>query len=221
MITVYAASSLKDVFTLLGKEFSAAHPGTTVVFSFGSSSTLAQQLTQGAPADVFASASKTTMQTAVTAGSVTTSRVFATNVLEIATPPDDPGHVSALADLARSGVKVAVCQPAVPCGAGAAELFTKAGLSVTSVSQEADVKSVLTKVELGEVDAGVVYVTDVKAAGAKVRGIEIPTASNVSTSYPIGVVTASTEQAAAAEFVAFVLSSAGRQTLAAAGFGGP
>ena len=220
-ITVYAASSLKDVFSLLGKNFSAAHPGTDVVFSFGASSTLGTQIAQGAPADVFASASKATMQAAITAGSLTSSQVFATNVLEVATPPDDPGKVSALGDLARAELKVAVCQPAVPCGAAATQLFAKAGLAVTPVSQEADVKAVLTKVELGEVDAGVVYVTDVLAAGSKVRGVPIPASANVSTSYPIGVVNASKEQAVAAEFVAFVLSPAGRAALGAAGFGGP
>ena len=218
-ITVYAASSLKDVFTLLGKNFSAANPGTTVTFSFGASSTLGQQLAQGAPADVFASASNNTMQAAVTAGAVSSFSVFATNVLEVATPPDNPGQVQALSDLARAGVTVAVCQPAVPCGAAATQLFAKAGLTVHPVSQEVDVKAVLTKVTLGEVDAGVVYVTDVLAAGAKVHGVLIPAGSNVSTSYPIGVVTASKEQATAAAFVAYVLSPAGSAALTAAGFG--
>ena len=218
-ITVYAASSLKDVFTLLGKNFSAANPGTTVTFSFGASSTLGQQLAQGAPADVFASASNSTMQAAVTAGAVSSFSMFATNVLEVATPPDNPGQVQALSDLARAGVTVAVCQPAVPCGAAATQLFAKAGLTVHPVSQEVDVKAVLTKVTLGEVDAGVVYVTDVLAAGAKVHGVLIPAGSNVSTSYPIGVVTASKEQATAAAFVAYVLSPAGSAALTAAGFG--
>ena len=218
-ITVYAASSLKDVFTLLGKNFSTANPGTTVTFSFGASSTLGQQLAQGAPADVFASASNNTMQAAVTAGAVSSFSVFATNVLEVATPPDNPGQVQALSDLARAGVTVAVCQPAVPCGAAATQLFAKAGLTVHPVSQEVDVKAVLTKVTLGEVDAGVVYVTDVLAAGTKVHGVLIPADTNVSTSYPIGVVTASKEQTTAAAFVAYVLSPAGSAALTAAGFG--
>ena len=220
-LTVYAASSLKDVFTLLAKDFAAAHPGVEVVFSFGASSTLAQQLEQGAPADVFASASPSTMETAVTAGAVKNPAIFATNVLAVATPTDNPAHVTALADLAQASVKVAVCQPAAPCGAGALKLFAKAGLAVHPVSEEPDVKSVLAKVELGEVDAGIVYSTDVLAAGSKVHGVSISASSNVATSYPIGLVTSSNQQATAAEFVSYVLSSDGRKALLAAGFGSP
>jgi len=217
-ITVFAAASLTEVMTTIARQFEAAHPGTTVTLSFGSSSTLATQITQGAPADVFAAASTATMQTVVDAGAAAAPVPFARNVLEIAVPPDNPGHVAALADLASSDVTVALCQPEVPCGAAATAVLAKAGLTVRPVTLEADVKATLTKVELDEVDAGLVYATDVRAAGAKVRGIEIPADVNATTSYPIATVAASTEPALAAAFVDYVLSAGGASVLTAAGF---
>ena len=220
-LEVFAAASLKESFTRLGNEFQAAHPGVSVVFNFGPSNGLALQITQGAPADVFAAASPDTMQTVVSAGDATDPRTFATNVLEGATPPDNPSDVTALADLARPGVKVAVCQAQVPCGAAATALFAKNRLTVHPVTYEVDVKAVLTKVQLGEVDAGLVYTTDVHAAGTQVRGVPIPVADNVSTTYPIAALTTSPDRAAAEAFVAFVLSPAGTSALAAAGFAGP
>ena len=220
-LEVFAAASLKESFTRLGNEFHAAHPGVSVVFNFGPSNGLALQITQGAPADVFAAASPDTMQTVVSAGDATDPRTFATNVLEVATPPDNPAGVTSLADLARPGVKVAVCQAQVPCGAAATALFAKNRLTVHPVTYEVDVKAVLTKVQLGEVDAGLVYTTDVHAAGTQVRGVPIPAADNVSTTYPIAALTTSPDRAAADAFVAFVLSPAGTSALAAAGFAGP
>jgi molybdate transport system substrate-binding protein len=220
-VTVLAASSLTGAFTTLGKQFEAAHPGTTVKFSFAASSALAQQITQGAPADVFASASPTNMQQVVSGGGATTSTDFVKNVMEIAVPPKNPAGITGVADLARKGVKVALCQAQVPCGATAAKVFANAKLKVTPVTEEADVKSVLAKVTLGEVDAGVVYVTDVLAAGSQVKGIEIPAAVNASTEYPIAALTKAPNQAGAAAFVAYVLSSAGSSVLTAAGFQAP
>jgi molybdate transport system substrate-binding protein len=217
-ITVFAASSLKEAFTTIGQQFEAADPGAKVTFNFGPSSTLATQITQGAPADVFAAASTKTMDTVVSGGAASGPQTFATNTMQIATPPKPTVPVTSLADLAKPGVKVAVCQKDVPCGVAADKLFTQNNLTVTPVSQEVDVKAVLAKVALGEVDAGVVYVTDVKAAGDKVVGVTIPSDQNVTTKYPIVAIKASAQASTAAAFVAYVLSPAGQQVLAAAGF---
>lgn len=220
-ITVFAAASLTESFTTLGHSFEAAHPGTKVTFNFGASSTLAVQINQGAPADVFASAAPTNMQQVVGAGSAAGSTTFAVNKMEIAVPRGNPGHVSGLADLARAGVKVALCQAQVPCGATAAKVFANAHLTVKPVTREADVKSTLAKVTVGEVDAGLVYVTDVKAAGTKVKGIAIPDAVNATTDYPIAALTHAHNAAVAQAFVAYVESPAGEAVLSAAGFGKP
>ncbi len=220
-ITVFAASSLKGTFTELGQQFEAAHPGDTVKFSFGASSTLATQITSGAPADVFASAAPKNMNTVVSAGDASNPQDFAKNTAEVAVPPSNPGHVTSVSDLAKSSVKVALCQPQVPCGVVAAAVFKNAGITVKPVTLQPDVKSVLTQVELGNVDAGMVYVTDVMAAGSKVKGITIPASEDASTLYPIAAISNSKELSIAQAFVAFVLSPAGQQVLAAAGFEKP
>jgi molybdate transport system substrate-binding protein len=219
-VTVFAASSLKEAFTTLGAQFEALHPQAKVTFNFGASSTLATQIAQGGPADVFASASTTTMATVVAAGVAPAPHNLATNVLEIATPTKATVPVTGLADLAKPGVKVAVCQQDAPCGAAAVTLFDKNKLTVTPVSEEVDVKSVLSKVVLGEVDAGIVYVTDVKAAKDTVVGVEIPAADNVSTTYQIAAISTG-HTGVAGEFVDYVLSPEGQKVLAAAGFSGP
>src|SRR5215475_9404903 len=152
-ITVFAAASLTETFTQLGKQFDAAHPGDTVKFSFGPSSGLATQITSGAPADVFASASPKNMDTLVSAGDASGPQDFAKNIAEVAVPPSNPAHVASVTDLAKSSVKVALCQPQVPCGKVAAEVFTNAKITVKPVTLDPDVKSTLSKVELNEVDA--------------------------------------------------------------------
>ena len=220
-ITVFAAASLKETFTELGKQFEAAHPGDTVKFSFGASSALATQINSGAPADVFASASPKNMNQVVTAGNASNPQDFAKNVMEVAVPPSNPAKVTSVNDLAKSSVKTALCQPQVPCGVVAAEVFKNAKITVKPVTLQPDVKSVLTQVELGNVDAGVVYVTDVQAAGAKVKGVTIPADVNASTLYPIAVLTHSKEPSIAQAFVAYVLSPTGEQVLKAAGFAQP
>jgi molybdate transport system substrate-binding protein len=220
-ITVFAAASLKESFTALGRRFESEHPGTRVVFSFGPSSGLATQITQGAPADVFASASASTMAQVVDAAAASSPRVFAKNVMEIAVPVENPGHVAGLSDLARRDVQVALCQAAVPCGATAQKVLDAAHLAVRPVTQEVDVKAVLSKVTLGEVDAGVVYVTDVRAAGDKVKGIRIPDAVNAATAYPIATLSSSRNQATARAFADLVLSPEGARALTAAGFARP
>jgi molybdate transport system substrate-binding protein len=220
-ITVFAAASLQGAFTTIGNQFEAAHPGVRVTFSFGPSSGLATQITSGAPADVFASASPKNMQDVVSAGDAASPVTFANNVMEVAIPPKNPGHVSSVTDLGKSSVKVALCQPQVPCGVVAAEVFKNAKVTVKPVTLQPDVKSVLTQVELGNVDAGMVYVTDVKAAGAKVKGIVIPASENASTAYPIAPISKSSNLATARAFAAYVVSPAGESVLAAAGFQKP
>ena len=220
-VNVFAAASLKEAFTKLGRQFEAAHPGIKVVFNFGPSSGLATQINAGAPADVFASASSKNMDQVVTTGSAASPTNFASNVMEIAVPPKNPADVTLLSDLAKAAVKVALCQKAVPCGATAEKVFTNAKLTVTPITEEVDVKSVLAKVTLGEVDAGLVYVTDVLAAGDKVKGIQIPTDVNASTKYPIATLTKAPNKATARAFTNYVLSPDGASVLTAAGFAKP
>jgi molybdate transport system substrate-binding protein len=217
-ITVYAAASLTEAFTTIGTQFQAAHPGTKITFNFDASSTLATQIDQGAPADVFASAAPGTMTTVVQAGNAAAPTVFVTNRAEIATPPGNPKRIAAVADLARSGVKVALCDAAVPCGVVAASVLSKAGVSLTPASREENVKAALAKVEMNEVDAAIVYVTDVKAAGSKVVGVPIPDAQNASTQYPIAPLMHSRNRPLAQAFVGYVLSAAGIAVLTADGF---
>ena len=220
-VNVFAAASLTEAFTTIGKQFEAAHPGVKVVFNFGPSSGLAEQINQGAPADVFASASTKNMDQVVSAGGAITPTPFVKNVMEVAVPPSNPAHVASVNDLANKSVKVALCQSQVPCGTTAQKVFTNAKITVKPVTQEVDVKSVLAKVELGEVDAGVVYVTDVRSAGKKVKGIAISDSVNASTTYPIAALSKATNAAAAQAFVSYVLSSAGSDVLTAAGFEKP
>ena len=220
-LRVFAAASLTESFTTLGQQFEKAHPGTEVELNLGPSSGLAEQIASGAPADVFASASPATMDAVVEAGDAKDPQDFVRNSMEIAVPPGNPGKVTGLESLAGPGVKVALCQAQVPCGTVAAEVFANAGVSVKPATEEVDVKSVLTKVGLDEVDAGVVYVTDVRAAADTVTGIEIPADVNASTTYPIAVLEGSKHARQAREFVDFVRSADGTSVLGAAGFQTP
>jgi molybdate transport system substrate-binding protein len=220
-VNVFAAASLKEAFTKLGQQFQSTHTGVKIVFNFGPSSGLATQITQGAPADVFASASPKNMGQVVDAGAASSPKNFASNVMEVAVPTRNPAYITGLSDLAKPGVKVALCQSQVPCGVTAAKVFTKAKLTVKPVTQELDVKAVLTKVTLGEVDAGMVYVTDVRAAGTKVKGIQIPTDLNASTKYPIAALTKAANKAGARSFTDYVLSAEGAKVLSEGGFAKP
>lgn len=218
-ITVYAAASLEQTFTEVGSQFEAAHPGTSVRFSFAGSSDLAAQLQQGAPADVFASADTRNMDEVSDAGLTSTAPVaFATNRLEIAVPPGNPARISSLRDLTRPGVKVVVCAPQVPCGSASVKVEQAAGLSLEPVSEEQDVTDVLGKVVTGEADAGLVYVTDVRGAGDEVEGVEFPESSAAVNTYPVAVLNSSKNPALAAAFVDAVTGVAGQEVLAAAGF---
>lgn len=220
-ITVFAAASLTGSFTTLGKEFETANPGTKVTFSFGASSGLAQQIIAGAPVDVFASASEKNMSQVTDAGDAANPATFATNTAAIAVNPASATKVSSLGDLGKPGVKVALCQPEVPCGALAQTVLGQAYVTVQPVTLGLDVKSTLAYVTSGEADAAIVYVTDVKAAAGKVTGVDIPASVNSGTNYPIAPVKTGKNPALAAAFLSFVLSPAGQRVLAEAGFGPP
>lgn len=219
-LTVYAAASLRTTFTEIGEQFQDSHPGTTVTFNFAGSSDLVAQLQQGADADVFASADEANMVkvTDLMAGTPTT---FATNTMQIAVPPDNPANVTSFASLAAPGVQVVVCAPQVPCGAATVRIERTTGVTLTPVSQEQSVSDVLGKVTSGQADAGVVYVTDVLAAGDAVTGITIPATDNAVNTYPIAVLADSAQRSLAEQFEAFVAGPQGQQVLAAAGFGAP
>ncbi len=221
-LTVYAAASLTTTFEELAERFEESHDGVDVELSFAGSSDLVAQIQSGAPADVFASADEANMDK-LTADGLQGSepRVFATNTLQIATPPDDPAGVGSLADLADPDLNLVVCAPEVPCGAAAVRLAEEAGVTLAPDSEEQSVTDVLGKVTSGEADAGLVYVTDVVAAGDDVRGIDVPEARSVVNAYPIATVADSDEADLAQEFVDLVLGDEGQQVLADAGFGRP
>jgi len=218
-LVVFAATSLTDAFNKIGSQFEQANPGVSVKFNYNGSSSLATQITQGAPADVFASASPTNMKT-VTAQSLasTTPKDFASNQGEIMTEAGNPDHINSVADLASSSLKVVTCAPEVPCGALATAIFKNAGVTVKPVSQEQNVGGVVTKVTLGEADAGIVYVTDVKANSGKTTGVVIPAGQNQITDYPIAEIKGAPNAAAASAFMSYVLGSDGQQVLKSFGF---
>ncbi|MCX4576379.1 molybdate ABC transporter substrate-binding protein [Streptomyces sp. NBC_01571] len=218
-VTVFAAASLKESFTTLGKDFEKAHPGTKVTFNFGGSDTLAAGITGGAPADVFAAASPKTMAIVTDKSDAAgTPATFVRNQLEIATLPGNPDKVASLEDLTKSGLKVVLCDRTVPCGAAAQKALDASSLKLTPVSYEQDVKSALTKVELKEADAAVVYRTDVNAAGDKVEGVEFPESAKAINDYPIVLLKDAPNAAAAKEFIALVRSPEGQKVLTSAGF---
>ncbi|MGK8523668.1 molybdate ABC transporter substrate-binding protein [Nocardia asteroides] len=221
-VTVFAAASLTETFTELGHRFETAHPGVNVVYSFGASSALAEQIAQGAPADVFASAAPKNMQQVVDKGEVTAvPATFVRNRLEIAVPRGNPGGIAGLADFGRAELKIALCAEQVPCGAAAATVFRVAGVDPRPDTREADVKAALTKVKLGEVDAALVYRTDVRAAGAQVQGIAFPEAGKAINDYPVAPLAHAPNPVAAAAFVEFVRSDQARAVFAEAGFDAP
>jgi len=221
-LTVFAAASLTDVFTALGDRLEKGNRDLDVRFNFAGSDALATQITQGAPADVFASANEKQMKVVTGAGrGAADPTVFAENVLEIAVPQGNPGHVTGLADFENADLTLAVCAPTVPCGAATQAVFAAAGIDARPDTEETDVKAALNKVQLGEVDAALVYATDVRAAGDQVEGIEFPEADQAVNRYPICVLKAAPNPDAAQAFVDLVNSEQGRKALAAAGFRTP
>lgn len=218
-LVVFAAASLTDTFTELGERFEAENPGVTVTFSFGSSATLATQINEGAPVDVFASASPATMQTVTDAGNGEgTAAVFARNLLEIAVPAGNPGEVDGLDDFADPDLDIALCASEVPCGAAADKVFAAADIEPRPDTRESDVRATLTKVELGEVDAALVYRTDVDSANGKVEGIEFDEAEEAINDYLIVALKEAEEPGLAADWVEFIQSGEAQAVLEEAGF---
>jgi molybdate transport system substrate-binding protein len=221
-VVVFAASSLTDAFKAMGDAFTAKNPDAKVTFNFAGSSDLVTQIANGAPADVFVSADESNMKKVTDASENAGDPVIiARNSFEIIVGKGNPKGIAGLADLAKPDTIVVLCAAAVPCGKGAAAILSKAGITLTPKSLEDKVKGVVTKVTAGEADAGIVFVTDVKAAGAAAAGVEIPDASNVISKYPIVVTKASTNAATAKAFIDFVVSVDGQAILAKFGFLAP
>jgi len=221
-ITVFAASSLTDAFGRVGDQLTSRYPGAHISFNFGSSSTLATQIVNGAPADVFASADDVNMRKVTAAGLVDGSAtVFATNRLQIAVAPGNPKGIASLADLARRDLVVVLAAPSVPAGTYALEALDKAGVTLVPASQELDVRAVLNKVALGEADAGIVYVTDVMSAARRVTGVDIPEGQQVVARYPVVTLRDSRNQRLSSLFVGFLLGSDGQRVLDSFGFARP
>jgi len=218
-LVVFAATSLTDAFDQIGAQFHQANPGVTVKFNYNGSSSLATSINQGAPADVFASAAPSNMATVTDAGNAAGApKTFAANQGEIMVGKGNPDHITSVSQLANPAVKVVVCAPEVPCGAVATAIFKNADVSVKPVSEETNVGGVVTKVTLGEADAGIVYVTDVKANAAKATGVPIPAAENDTTEYPIAEVKGAPNASAATAFISYVLGPDGQKVLASFGF---
>jgi molybdate transport system substrate-binding protein len=221
-VTVFAGSSLTDAFGKIGDELMKANPGARFIFDFGSSSTLATQITNGAPADVFASADEANMQKVVDSGlAIGRPRTFATNELQIAVAPGNPKKVAGIGDLARPDLVLVLAAPTVPAGRYALEALAKAQVAAKPLSQEVDVRAVLNRVSLGEADAGIVYVTDVRSAAGRVTGVEIPPQFQVVARYPIAVVKDSKNTPLADRFIEYLISPAGQDILAGFGFSKP
>ncbi|MBI2976889.1 MAG: molybdate ABC transporter substrate-binding protein [Chloroflexi bacterium] len=228
-LTVFAASSLLDAFTDLGKAYEAAHPGVTVAFNFDGSASLRAQFEQGAVADVFASANQKEMDTVAAAGLVVSgaAKPFASNVLVVILPADNPGNVQTLADLARPGLRLTLAAEVVPVGSYSRQALEKLnarygasfkeGVLANVVSDESNVKQIVAKVNLGEADAGIVYATDARAALTLIT-LAIPAEYNVTARYPMAALSAAPNPTLAADFVAFVLSPAGQTILQKWGF---
>jgi molybdate transport system substrate-binding protein len=220
-VVVFAAASLGGAFTELGDAFTEANPATRVTFNFAASSELVAQLVEGAPADVYASADLTNMTRLIDAGANATDPVvFATNLPAIIVAPGNPLGIRSIEDLAGDLILV-TCAPQVPCGAYASQVFETAGVTVTPDSFEENVRAVVTKVTLGEADAGIAYATDVAAAEGDVEGVEIPAEFGVVAQYPIAVTTRAPNPEGAQSFVDFVVGSAGQAILSDHGFGPP
>jgi molybdate transport system substrate-binding protein len=221
-LVVFAAASLKQTFTELGERFTADNPGTKVDFNFAGSSDLLSQLTQGANADVFASADTRNMDKAVQAGLVSGNPVdFASNTLVIVTTPGNPENITSFADLARTDASLVICAPLVPCGAATKTVENNTGVRLSPVSEESSVTDVLTKVTSGQADTGVVYLTDARNAGEKVATVTFPEAAQAVNTYPIAVLKGSTRIDLANKFVDLIAGDVGQKVLDEAGFAKP
>jgi molybdate transport system substrate-binding protein len=220
LLTVFAAASLQPPFDRIATAMKAKHVVDGITFNYAGSQTLTAQLTQGASADVFASADLAHMTTVQSAGLLAGApQIFAHNRLEIAVEHGNPKHIQSLADLGRPGLVIVLADPSVPAGKYAQQALTRAHVTVHPASLELQVTGVLAKVALGEADAGIVYVSDITTSG-RVDGVVIPDPQNVIADYPIAALAGSQSSALAAAFIAFVLSAAGQEILKGAGFQG-
>lgn len=218
-LVVFAAASLTESFTEIGEDFEAANPGVRVTLNFAGSSTLAQQINEGAPADVFASADPANLTRVTEAGNGDGEpTTFARNQLVIAVPTGNPHGIAGLTDLVGGDLKVALCAEQVPCGAAARTALAAAGVALTPVTLERDVRATLAKLTLGEVDAALVYRTDVAVGGSEVEGVEFPESASAVNDYPIIVLRDAPNRPAARAFVTHVLADEGQAVLAKAGF---
>ncbi len=221
-ITVFAAASLTAAYNEIGEAFMTEYPASKVRFNFASSSDLVTQINEGAPVDIFASADTANMTTLTDArGNAGDPQVFATNSLQIIVEAGNPKGVSSVADLANPDILYVTCAPEVPIGKYAAQVLASAGVTVTPVSLEENVKGIVTKVTLGEADAGIVYTTDVIAAGTSAAGVRVPDDINVVATYPLVVTADAPNPAGAAAFLDFVVSEPGQKILATYGFTAP
>jgi len=221
-ITVFAAASLKSTFTEIGEQFKTDNPGMSVESSFAGSSDLVTQLTQGAQADVFASADTKNMDKAAQAGLLEGDPVnFASNTLTIVVAPGNPEQVKSFQDLTKPGLAVVVCAPQVPCGSATQKVEEATDVDIEPVSEESSVSDVLNKVTTGQANAGLVYVTDATSAGDKVTAVPFPESADAVNTYPMAILKSSEHQELARKFVEAVTSDAGQKTLSAAGFAKP
>ncbi len=221
-VLVFAAASLTDAFGELAAAFETAHPGVAVTLNFAASSALREQIVAGAPADVFASASTSDMDQLDDAGAVAGEvQAFARNRMTIAVPAGNPAGITGLGDFATSDLLIGLCAAEVPCGKYGARALESAGITPSVDTYEPDVRSLLTKIAAGELDAGIVYVTDVAAGGGEVDAVALPEENAVEATYPIAVLADAPNPEAAAEFTAFVLSAQGQEILAGFGFLAP
>lgn len=221
-VLVFAAASLTDAFAEVETAFEDEYPDVDLQLNLAGSSSLREQIVEGAPADVFASANKSNMDQVIDAGEVDgDARVFVENLLQIAVPAGNPADVGALDDFARQDLLIGLCAEGVPCGDFAREALANAGVEASIDTNEPDVRALLTKIGADELDAGIVYVTDVLAAGDLVEGIDIPQEANIVASYPIAPLAGAPNPEAAEAFVEFVLSGEGRSILESFGFAAP
>jgi molybdate transport system substrate-binding protein len=220
-VLVFAAASLTDAFEEIAAAFEEATPGVSVQLNLGGSSSLREQILDGAPADVFASANMSNMDAVVAEDLARDPQIFATSDLQIVVPAGNPGGVEGLDDFARADLLIGLCASEVPCGAFGRQVLEAAGVDPAHDTDEPDVRALLSKVATGELDAGLVYRTDVIAAGDAVEGVDIPNALNVVAEYQVAALTDATNGAGATTFLDYLLSPEGRAILRSYGFGSP
>lgn len=221
VVRVSAAASLSDAFAEIEAAFEGVDPDVDVVLNLAGSSTLREQILEGAPTDVFASANLPNMDRVIEAGEAAESQVFATNLLQIAVPPGNPANIGSLEDFANPDLLIGLCTPAVPCGDFARQALSNAGIEPAIDTNEPDVRALRTKIEAGELDAGITYVTDIASAGGALDGVAIPEQTNVVAEYPIAALANAPNPEGAVAFVEFVMSAEGQAILNQYGFGSP